>query len=455
MQNTNELLMIFSLLEIICVIVVFAIFFTRSKCFKSVLEGKFNWKCQLFLMLSFGLFSIYGIVGGIEFMGAIINVCDLGPMAGGLFCGPFVGIGSGLIGAFYRFSLGGFSCIPGSLAPFFSGIFGSAIYLFCGKKFVGIRVAVIFSVLMEIFNLTLAFFMIKPYEIAVDIVSATFFPVILANTLGMFVFAFLIANVVNERKTQAERDKYQSELYKKKTELEIATRIQNGFLPKKIPFIKGFDLYAKNIPALEVGGDFYDVIPLPNGHFGLVIADVSGKGVPAALFMALSRTIVRASAGWHTAVTDAIEEANSLISEDSESGMFVTLFYGILDVDKRVLSYTNAGHNPPLALISGKDDFEILLADGIALGVIENQSYESGEISLGQNDLVVFYTDGVTEAINPLEEAYGEERFKSIIAANRDKSPEEILNVVLDDIRLFCGDEPQFDDITIMILKGN
>jgi sigma-B regulation protein RsbU (phosphoserine phosphatase) len=289
----------------------------------------------------------------------------------------------------------------------------------------------------------------------VDIVSATFFPVILANAIGMFVFAYLISNIIKERKTRTERNQYQSELYKKKSELEIAARIQNGFLPKKLPLIKGFDLYAKNVPALEVGGDFYDFITLPNGRFGLVIADVSGKGVPAALFMVLSKTFVRASAEWHSNAAETIEEANTLISQDSESGMFVTLFYAIIDGEKRVLSYTNAGHNPPLVLWSETNEFDTLPATGIALGAMENLSYESGEISLGKDDLVVFYTDGITEAINSPEEAYGEERLKSVIAANRNKSPEEISNAILDDVVVFCGDEPQFDDITMMILKGN
>lgn len=450
----KEIEIFISLFEMICVIIVFAIFITRSKYFSSILDGNATFKTRLILMLSFGVLSIYGTTGGIEFMGAIMNVRDLGPMAGGLFCGPVVGIGSGIIGALYRLSLGGVSCIPCSLATFLSGVFGSALYLYFGKKFVGVRIAVIFAILMETLHMALAFFMIEPYELALDIVSTTFFPIVFANAIGMFVFAYLISNIVYERKTKAQRDQYQSELHKKKAELEIAAKIQRDFLPKKIPEIKGFSLYAKSIPALEVGGDFYDAIVLPNGCFGLVIADVSGKSVPAALFMALSRTIVRASAGWHTTVTEAIEEANNLISEDSESGMFVTLFYSIIDEKKRVLKYTNAGHNPPFVLLSGTKEFDTLPPTGIALGVMEDLKYKSGEIVLGKDDLVVFYTDGITEAINSREEDYGEERLKSIIIQNRNKSSEEIVNAVLDDVKQFCGDEPQFDDITVMVLKG-
>ena len=450
----KELEIFFSLFELICVIILFAIFITRSKYFTSVLDGIFIWKNQLILMLSFGVLSIYGTAGGVEFMGAIINVRDLGPMAGGLFCGPFVGIGSGITGALYRLSLGGVSCIPCSLATVLSGVLGSAIFLFYGKKFVGIRVAVTFAILMEIFHMALAYFMIEPMSLAADIVSTTLFPIVMANAIGMFVFAYLISNIVGERKVKAERDKYQSELHRKKAEMEIAAGIQRDFLPKKMPDIKGFSLYAKSVPALEVGGDFYDAIVLPDGRFGLVIADVSGKSVPAALFMALSGTIVRASAGWHTSVTEAIEDANTLISKDSESGMFVTLFYSIIDENEKILKYTNAGHNPPFVLLSKTEEFDTLPPTGIALGVMENMSYKSGEISLGKDDLVVFYTDGITEAINSHEDDYGEERLRLIIIKNRDKSSEEIAHAVLDDVNRFCGDEPQFDDITVMVLKG-
>ncbi|WOF16381.1 SpoIIE family protein phosphatase [Methanoplanus sp. FWC-SCC4] len=444
----------FSLFGLICVIIIFSIFITRSSYFKEVLDGRLTLKNQTVLALAFGILSIYGTAGGIEFMGAIINVRDLGPMAGGIFCGPVVGIGSGLIGGAFRLMQGGVTAIPCTIATVLSGIFGSAVYLFMGRKFVGIKIAVLFAFLMESFHMVLAYLMVEPRELAYEIVSITSAPLILANVIGMFIFAYLLSNVINERKTRRERDAYESELNRKKAELEIAAEIQRDFLPKNIPEINGFDLFAKTHPAKEVGGDFYDVIPLGLGKTGLVIADVSGKSVPAALFMALSRTIVRASAGWHTTVTKAIEEANSLISSESDSGMFVTLFYSIIDEKSRVLSYTNAGHNPPFVFLNSDGRFETLPPTGIALGVMEDMTYKSGEIRLMTGDCVVFYTDGVTEAINSTEEAYGEERLKRTILNNHSKSAEEISDAILWDVNLFCGSEPQFDDITVMVLKG-
>lgn len=157
------------------------------------------------------------------------------------------------------------------------------------------------------------------------------------------------------------------------------------------------DLAANNIPAQEIGGDFYDYIPISRGSWGLVIADVSGKGMPAAIFMGLSRTIVRASATDNPSPAAAIKQANELICRDSTSGMFVTLFYAILNAKERKLRYVNAGHNPPLLIRNG-GEVESLRTRGIALGVTHYIDLQEAERILRPGDTIVFYTDGVTEA---------------------------------------------------------
>lgn len=246
--------------------------------------------------------------------------------------------------------------------------------------------------------------------------------------------------------TTAEKERLQREL-------EIARGIQLRLLPQHAPYIGGIDLAASNLPAREVGGDFYDYIPVSIDSWGLVIADVSGKGMPAAIFMGLSRTIVRASATDNPSAAAAIKQANELICRDSTSGMFVTLFYAILNVKERRLSYVNAGHNPPFILRRGSEEITVLKARGIALGVVHFIDLQEAEVDLVPGDLLVCYTDGVTEAINHLEEAYGEKRLIETVKKYRNLPAQEIIGKVEDDVVSFAGQEPQFDDITLLVMK--
>jgi sigma-B regulation protein RsbU (phosphoserine phosphatase) len=198
-----------------------------------------------------------------------------------------------------------------------------------------------------------------------------------------------------------------------------------------------------------VGGDFYDFIPIAKDRWGLVIADVSGKGVPAALFMALSRTLIRASTLANSDPAGAIGHANQLICEDSKTCMFVTLFYAILDAKGMTLNYVNAGHNPPLLLKGESSDVTLLKAKGIALGVTDDVELQSVKIDLRPGDVLVLYTDGVTEAINDEEEEFGEERLLRVITENRSLPAQMILENILAAINEFAGSRPQHDDITI------
>ena len=242
-------------------------------------------------------------------------------------------------------------------------------------------------------------------------------------------------------------------LERSKAELRIASDIQRSFLPEHIPPLAGFDMAAVSIPAMEVGGDFYDFIP-GDGSVGMVIADVSGKSIPAALFMALSRTIVRANATHHERGIDVLQEANDMISADSRSGMFVTLFYGVLDQSSRNLVYANAGHPPPILLREGSDEIVNLDVTGIALGAISGVKYEERKVALFPGDMVILYTDGVTEAINSNVEQYGLKRLCSVAQRYRHLSAQGLIEKTLEDITHFSGDQAQFDDITMIIAKA-
>ena len=248
------------------------------------------------------------------------------------------------------------------------------------------------------------------------------------------------------RRTTAERERVEREL-------EIARGIQQSFLPEAAPLIQGVDLAALNLPAKEVGGDFYDFIPVGSSKWGLVIADVSGKGVPGALFMALSRTLVRVNVNDTVTASEAICRSNELIAQNDRSNMFVTLFYGVLDPARMTLTYVSAGHNPPFIIRRGATDVIMLKAEGIALGIIPDIELEEKEIALDSGDVVVLYTDGVTEAINGREEEFGQDRLKAVAEQARDLSASEIAQRIKDGVLEFSRGQPQFDDLTLMVLK--
>jgi sigma-B regulation protein RsbU (phosphoserine phosphatase) len=268
-----------------------------------------------------------------------------------------------------------------------------------------------------------------------------------------------ISGAIETIRDITERREMEGRLARSDAELQIAAEIQRNFMPETIPQLRGFDIAARTVMAKEVGGDFFDVIPfeiitLDKGTLGLLIADVSGKGVPAALFMALCRIVVRVNALWHRDPAKAIYDSNNIIAEDAKSGMFVTLFLGVLSEKDRTFSYVNAGHNSPVVFRSRDRTIEELLPTGIALGAVENGEYSSRNLSVGKGDVIVMYTDGVTESINADEELFGENRLNAIIKENARLSAKEILDRILAAVKEFSGDMPQFDDITLLVVKG-
>jgi len=236
--------------------------------------------------------------------------------------------------------------------------------------------------------------------------------------------------------------------------METAKKIQQSFLPESPPFINGFELSALSLPARQVGGDFYDFIPIAEGKWSIVIADVSGKGMPAALFMALSRTLVRATVTENGTASQAMGQVNRLITQEAKMGMFVTLFYAVLDPKKRQLHYVNAGHNPPFVFRDSSGDITLLRASGIAMGVMEEVSFEEKHIELSANDIVVFYTDGITEAINAEMTQFGEKKLIDTIDNNAEMPVSDMIIKVKEEVFTYAGGQPQHDDFTLVILKA-
>ncbi|MEP7288130.1 MAG: GAF domain-containing protein [Chloroflexota bacterium] len=235
-------------------------------------------------------------------------------------------------------------------------------------------------------------------------------------------------------------------------ELEVARGIQHSFLPQQVPTLPGWDLAAFYRTARQVGGDFYDFIPLKNNKWGIVIADVADKGVPAALFMVLSRTNIRASAFSRDNPVETLERVNELLLADSRSDLFVTAWYGVWDPSTGEIVYASGGHNPPL-LIRASGICEELSAHGIALGVIPSIKLEEKRITLLKNDLLVAYTDGVTEAMRSDGTDFGVVGLQSTAANARYGSAAEIMQRIVQTLDAFAGSEPQFDDLTLITLK--
>ncbi len=236
-------------------------------------------------------------------------------------------------------------------------------------------------------------------------------------------------------------------------ELDTAHAIQQCFLPEAAPQIPGYDLAAVTVPARQVGGDFYDFIPLPDGRWGLAVADVSDKGAPAALFMALTRSLLRVyAADGRRSPLETLRQINRFILDNTRaSSMFVTLVYGVLAPARHTFTYVNAGHNPPLLCGAELSD---LAAGGMALGVCEKTPLQQCELSLATGDTLLLYTDGVTEATNKARERFGMGRLRACLQGGSYESAQALLDAVLAQVARFVGSEPAADDLTLMAVRA-
>jgi serine phosphatase RsbU (regulator of sigma subunit) len=249
---------------------------------------------------------------------------------------------------------------------------------------------------------------------------------------------------------------HRAEVYRIEQEMAVAGKIQASFLPDSTPHVLGWQLAATLEPARETSGDFYDFIPLPDGRLGILIADVADKGTGAALYMAASRTLIRTyAAEYDTQPELALGAANRRILADTRADLFVSVFYGVLDSTAGTLTYCNAGHNPPY-LFSAQNGSEAqpLTKTGMVLGVIEDVTWEQRTIHLASGDLLVLYTDGVTDAENGQGVFFGEERLLETIKVHRERPAQDVQDALMAEIHKFVGAAPQFDDITLMIVRG-
>lgn len=239
-------------------------------------------------------------------------------------------------------------------------------------------------------------------------------------------------------------------------ELQIAAQVQLSTLPRQQPQDERIQMHCHITPAREVGGDFYDYFFIDDDHLGFVIADVSGKGVPAALFMTITRTLLKATAQFIAEPTQCVSQLNDLLAAENEQMMFVTLFYGVLHLASGQVRYVNAGHNPPYLLRREGEVQALPRTGGMAVAVSDGFPYRAGSVELRAGDQLFLYTDGVTEAFDPDGRAYGEPRLEQTLrtlAAGADTAPARVAAGVLADVHAFERGAPQADDITCMALR--
>ena len=238
-----------------------------------------------------------------------------------------------------------------------------------------------------------------------------------------------------------------------RNELNIATRVQQSLLPPNIELSSAYKIWGGMWPAKEVGGDFYDFFPLDDHRLAIAIADVSGKGVPAALFTVMARTMLHASAAFLNSPGKALSVINNFLENNNDEGLFVTVFYGILDIETGKFRYANGGHNPPIILDS-KGARSLETTSGMVLAMFRNILYKDTEIDLEPDARLIMLTDGIPEAFNAEEEAFGDDRvLKSIEALPENSTPEEDVEFIVGTVNKFVGDAPQFDDIACVVFR--
>lgn len=412
-----------------------------------------DWKGILIAGLTGGLFGIYANLSGVPYNGAFITVRDVGPILAGYMAGPFGGIIAGVICGVHRYFMGGLTakaCIAATcLIGFFSGFF------FDNRRGEKVKISTSLEVgaFSEIGHLVLVLLLVEPFETAVDIVGKIAIPFILVNSIGFTLLIQIMYFIETQQKMQTDQSKLD-------TELETAKTIQRSMLPPVTDEFPckiandAFSIAAYIEPAKKVGGDFYDFFFVGHRHFAFLIADVSGKGIPAAMFMANSKLILQNCLKDIRDLSEAVRVANEMICAHNEAGMFVTAWIGILDLESLNLNFVSAGHNPPVLFRDNKSEF-MRYKNSFILGGMEGAKYKVNELQLQKGDVLYLYTDGVSEADNKDEELFGEARIEKCLNKLEDPAVNEVISAVNKSMAKFVAGHEQFDDITMLAIKIN
>lgn len=438
------------LIGTLAVILVIATFVGGSNLTVKFLGGNRDWKYTLLAGILGGVFGIYGNISGVSYKGAVISVRDIGPMLSGFTGGPIGGVIGGLIAGVHRYSMGGITagaCVIATLCiGLICGLFSRRyrnhiphpLTIFC------------IGAAMEVFHLLVVLIMVKPFSTALDIVRTIAFPFILVNALGFTMMLYIIHYTERQRALTIEQSRLS-------TELEAASVIQHSLLPpvnESYPGRKELEVSAFMEAAKNVGGDFYDLFFLDSDRLVFLIADVSGKGIPAAMFMASAKMTLQNCIRDIPDLAEAVHSANESLCARNEAEMFVTAWIGVLNIAERTVDYVCAGHNPPVLM--RKDSTAYLRSrSGFILAGMPGMRYQQFHIDLDPGDTLFLYTDGVTEAENAAHEQYGESRLLQCLSAPvlRKAPVSDVVEKVRGDVAAHVHGYTQTDDLTILCIR--
>ena len=409
---------------------------------------KRKWQYPLIVGLLGGVFGIYGNISGVTLNGAVVSVRDIGPMLAGFTGGPLGGLIAGAIAGVHRLTMGGITAKACVVAT-------CCIGTICGlilNRWHRVRekplYALLVGALMEVFHLCVVLAMVRPFTAALDIVKQIAIPFVLVNAVGFAMMISIITSTERQRTLIVERSRMQSEL-------EVANVIQNSLLPTindRYPGRKELDVGAFMEAAKTVGGDFYDAFFVDSDRLAFVIGDVSGKGVPAALFMASAKMVIQNCVRDVGSLAAAVETANHVLCARNDAEMFVTVWVGILDLRNKELTYVSAGHNPPVRVSGGEATF-LNGKRGFVLAGMDGMKYRENTAQLQKGDVILLYTDGIVEAETAAHALYGDERLLACMGSAGERGAEEIVKAVKASVDAFVQGNSQFDDMTMLCWK--
>jgi sigma-B regulation protein RsbU (phosphoserine phosphatase) len=409
-----------SMIGTIAVIDLIAVVLEGAHSFSKLTGPRSKWLKAINLGILGGLFGIYATATGYTLDdGAVISVRDVGAMLAGCLGGPLGGLIAGLIAGLYRLLIGLPDVTVGTSIP--CSISTLLIGIGCGllhKPFSQRKHRALWALLIaaggEVFHLTLVFFYkwgMVDVSTAWGVIKEVALPFLLSNSLAFGLLIYTEDMIGKFKATETRAKAVESEL-------SIATQIQESMLPKIFPDFPGrpeFALAASMDPAKEVGGDFYDFFFVDEDHFAFLVADVSGKGVPAALFMVTAKTLIKNNVQSGLPLAEAMDKSNQQLTEGNAQHMFVTCWIGEIELSSGRIEYVNCGHNPPLLSDDGQTFHFLKNFSGFVLGGSAQTHYKSFEDKVKTGDRIFLYTDGVTEAMSVKNEQYGEKRLQSFL----------------------------------------
>jgi anti-sigma regulatory factor (Ser/Thr protein kinase) len=408
-----------------------------------------------------GLFGIYATATGYTMAdGAVVSIRDVGPLLAGCMGGPLGGAIAGIIAGLYRLLIGlpdvtQGTAIPCSISTLTIGIFAGLI----SPKFLHWKHkplwAILIALIAEAYHLAIVFFYkwgMLGLDSAAAVLQELALPFLSTNSLAFGLLIYTEGMIGKYKATESHAKQVESEL-------GIATQIQESMLPKIFPDFPGrkeFNLAASMDPAKEVGGDFYDFFFVDDDHFAILIADVSGKGVPAALFMVTAKTLIKDNVQAGLNLAEAMSKSNQQLVEGNAQHMFVTCWIGVIELSTGKMEYVNCGHNPPLLHAGGAGFAFVKDISGFVLGGSLKSRYKPYSLTLKEGDRLFLYTDGVTEAMNASNQQYGEKRLEEYLNAQPLTTPvDQAITGLRDSIKQFVAGADQSDDITMVALRVN